>query len=125
MSRSTAGTFVALLVGMSASGCSYALHPHRTLEGRAYQADRVAEVHAGMTDAQVEAALGAPFQTSEDEGLVVWRYFERAQLRGCRRSVFGITLGDTPIVAREAKICLRGGIVERVQSSNPRDASAR
>ena len=94
---------VAFLTGAFASGCSYALHPHRTLDGRPYEAERVAEVRAGMTNVQVEATLGSPLEVSEEGAFVVWRYFERAQLRGCRRSAFGITIGDTPVVAREAK----------------------
>ena len=108
-----------------ASGCSYALHPRSTFEGRAYPADRIAEIQRGMTESQVEGVLGAPLDVREDAGLVTWRYFERAQLRGCRQSFFGVPLGDTPVVTTQARIYFTAGVVQRVESPNPGAGGAR
>jgi hypothetical protein len=98
-------------------GCAYGLHPHQTLEGRAYPAVRIGEVQKGMTEAQVEGVLGAPLEVGEDAGFVTWRYFERAQLRGCRQSFLWMTLADAPVVTTQAKIYFTAGIVGRVESS--------
>jgi outer membrane protein assembly factor BamE (lipoprotein component of BamABCDE complex) len=99
-----------------ANGCAYALHAHWTLEGRAYPAQRLSEIQRGMTESQVEGVLGAPLEVSDEAGSVTWRYFERAQLRGCRQSFFGVTLGDSPVVATRARIYFTDGVVDRVES---------
>jgi hypothetical protein len=53
-----------------------------------------------------------------EQGASVWRYYERAQLYGCRTELVGfIPWGDTPIVSREARMRVVGGVVERVDIS--------
>ena len=116
---------VVAIGALLANGCAYALHPHWTLDGRAYPADRVSEIQRGMTESQVEGVLGAPLEVREDAGSTTWRYFERAQLRGCRQSLFGVTVGDTPVVATQARIYFADGVVARVESPTPSAVGAR
>jgi outer membrane protein assembly factor BamE (lipoprotein component of BamABCDE complex) len=122
MNQLTPGRLLSSLILVCLSGCSYGLHPHRTIEGYAFPWDRVAEIKPGTTQAQLALELGPPLEaTTEGPNAEVWRYYEQAQLQGCRRSLFGvIPLGDTPVVTRGATVHLRGGVVERVEVSGRR-----
>ncbi len=122
MNQLTASRLLASLAVVGLLGCSYGLHPHRTLEGHPFPWDRVAAIKPGTTQAQLAQELGPPLETTtEGPNTEVWRYYERAQQRGCRRSLFGvIPFGDTPVVAMGATVHLREGIVERIDVSRGR-----
>ena len=108
-----------LAIVATTSRCSYALHPYRTLDGRAFHWDRVQGITPGTTVADVVAELGQPFEVlPAGQGASVWRYYERAQLYGCRTELLGfIPWSDTPTVSREARVRVVGGVVERVDVS--------
>ena len=108
----------AALVGalLTTSGCSYALHPHRTLEGRSFRWDVAKTIAQGTPEAEVVEKLGPPLEVlPNSSGAAVWRYHERAQLRGCRTALFGfVPWGDTPVVTSDATLYVRGGVVTQV-----------
>jgi hypothetical protein len=55
--------------------------------------------------------LGEPLEVlTESPGVIVWRYDERAQLRGCQTALyFGvIPWDDIPIVTADARVHLPG-----------------
>ncbi len=97
--------------------CSYGLHPHRTLDGRAFKWDAVDTIRQGMGEADVTVILEPPLEVLADgPDAATSRYYERAQLRGCRQEVFGfIPWSDTPKQTVEAKIYFRRGRVEKVE----------
>lgn len=109
---------VAFLV-LGTMGCSYGLHPHITLEGKPFSQEALARVQAGTSESEVLSALGEPLDIEEREpNLVVWRYYERARLRGCTVELLGfIPVDDSPMRTVEALIVLRGGAVEEVEWS--------
>lgn len=98
------------------SGCSAALHPHRTLDGQPFRWDRLDAITAGTSEAELLTALGRPLEVSDvGPDVTVWRYHERAQLRGCKTEVLGfIPWGDTPVRTVDLRVALRAGVVERV-----------
>jgi hypothetical protein len=97
------------------AACSYALHPHQTLDGKPYEWSRAAAIKPGATEAEVLAELGQPLEVLTAEQGTVWRYYERARLWGCRTELLGvIPWGDTPVVSNEAKFRFVHGVVERV-----------
>lgn len=104
---------------VGASACLYGLHPHITLEGKPFSPDRLASVREGMSEQEVLDSIGTPLETRHtDESYSVWRYYERARLRGCKVEFLGIVpVGDSPIRSVEALVFLRDGRVERVQFS--------
>jgi len=108
----------AALVGalLTTSACSYALHPHRTLEGRSFRWDVAKSIAQGTPEAEVLEKLGPPLEVlPNSSGAAVWRYHERAQLRGCRTALFGfIPWGDTPVVTSDATLYVRDGVVTQV-----------
>jgi hypothetical protein len=63
--------------------------------------------------------FGKPLEIRQTEGSSsVWRYYERARLRGCSVELFGlIPVADSPVRRVEALVFLRNGTVERVQFS--------
>jgi outer membrane protein assembly factor BamE (lipoprotein component of BamABCDE complex) len=103
----------------ASAGCSYALHPHRTIEGRPFAWEAAESVKPGTTEAELLERLGKPLEIlAEGPRAAVWHYHERAQLRGCRTSLFGvIPWGDTPVVTADARIYLRDGIVEKAETA--------
>lgn len=109
--------FVFALAALHFGGCSYALHPHRTLEGRSFKWEAVDTIHQGMAEADVAVTLGSPLEVlSNGPDATTWRYYERAQLQGCREELFGfIPWSDTPMRSTEARIHLRRHVVEMVE----------
>ena len=118
MSRGGVSRWIVATV-LGTAGCSYALHPHRTIDGHPFMWHEVASLAPGVPEAEVRRRLGEPLEVvAEGPGVAVWRYHERAQLGGCQAALFGvIPLGDTPIVTADARVHLRDGVVERVESS--------
>jgi len=104
---------------VTTAGCSYALHPHRTIDGRPFAWREAASLAPGLPEAEVLSRLGEPLEIlTESPGVSVWRYHERAQLHGCQTALFGvIPWGDTPIVTADARVHLRDGVVERIEIS--------
>lgn len=104
------------LASIPYSACSYALRPHQTLDGQAFRWDLLETISPGTSESDLVAALGRPLEVKDTEpDAQVWRYYERAQLRGCRTEILGfIPWSDTPIRAVEARVTLRAGVVERV-----------
>jgi len=103
-----------LVIALLLSGCSYALHPSRTLAGQPFPSERVREVTAGASEQQVLAALGRPLEIIPDgTDRTLWRFYERTQDRGCRTTLFGfIRWGDTPIRSIEARVEIEQGLVK-------------
>jgi hypothetical protein len=106
---------VALIVGgMSAASCVTArLHPYRLLDGAPFPAARAADVHAGMTEGQVRAALGVPLEVLTANGDPAWRYYERAQARWCGAGTLGV---QRPEYTRELRVFFRHGLVVRTSA---------
>jgi outer membrane protein assembly factor BamE (lipoprotein component of BamABCDE complex) len=107
---------VILVSALVLSGCSYALHPRRTLAGQPFPSERLAEVTAGASEQQVVAALGKPLEIiPEGSDRTLWLFYERAQDRGCRTTFLGfIPWGDTPIRSVEARVEIEQGLVKSV-----------
>ena len=91
-----------------------ALHPHSTVEGRYFPSHRTAEVAKGQSSDQVRAVLGEPFEVTDREGTVVWRYFEKFYPRACTTRLFGISLSSLKPESVETEVRIRDGFVEGV-----------
>jgi hypothetical protein len=105
-----------LVSALLLSGCSYALHPSRTLAGQPFPSERLQEVTAGTSEQQVLAALGKPLEIiPKGSGPTLWLFYERAQVRGCRTTFLGfVRWGDTPIRSVEARVEIEQGLVKSV-----------
>jgi outer membrane protein assembly factor BamE (lipoprotein component of BamABCDE complex) len=90
------------LAVLSCTAC-VGLHPRTTLEGRRFAAERVGEVRAGQTEAEVRALLGAPHESLRSGEDDLWRYYERFEPRGCEH--------PRPIVTKEFRVRFKAGIV--------------
>jgi hypothetical protein len=99
------------------AGCSYALYPQLTLEGKSFKWDAIATIEKGMAEGDVAAIVGLPMEVLPNGPQTeTWRYYEQAQLHDCREELLGfIVLAEPPIRSLEAKVHLRQGVVESVE----------
>jgi hypothetical protein len=108
-----------LLAVFGMNACSYGLHPHIILEGKPVDLERLASIRTGMSEEEVLNSIGMPLEIRQaEESSSVWRYYERARLRGCTVEFLGfIPVADSPVRRVEALVFLRNGTVDHVQLS--------
>lgn len=78
----------------------------------------------GQTAEEVRAILGEPFEIRRSDDGTVWRYYERANPRGCTTYLLGLSLGARPEWVSEALVTFRSDRVAAVKVYRQRDAEA-
>jgi hypothetical protein len=105
--------------------CASGLHPHTTLAGRYFPSERTEELHEGQTPDEVRAILGDPFEVTEAAEATVWRYYEKANPRGCTPYLFGVSVGSRPEWVDEASVTFRSDRVAAVKVHKLRENETR
>jgi hypothetical protein len=95
--------------------CVQALYGYSTIEGKRFAHHRTPDVVKGQTSEQVRSILGDPFEITERNGVVVWRYFEKFYPRGCETELFGMSLSSRRPESVQAIVSIREGIVDNVE----------
>jgi len=123
MVATAARLMVTLCAGL-ACACASGLHPYTTLAGRHFPYARTAELREGQTPAEVRAILGDPFEVTEAVETTVWRYYEKANPRGCTTYLFGLSLGNRPEWVDEVIVTFRSDRVAALTVHQQRDNEA-
>jgi outer membrane protein assembly factor BamE (lipoprotein component of BamABCDE complex) len=114
-------TAAVILCAVWASACASGLHPYTTLAGRHFPNTRAAELREGQTPAEVRALLGDPFEVTEAVESAVWRYYEKANPRGCTTYLFGLSLSHRPEWVDEVIVTFRSDRVATLKVHQQRD----
>ena len=89
------------------------LRPRTTLEGRPFDVANVQSIHPGLTEPDVRALLGEPYEATVDGEHTVWRYYERFTPRGCD--------ANPPTIAQEFRVRFAAGHVVSTEGASPRE----
>jgi outer membrane protein assembly factor BamE (lipoprotein component of BamABCDE complex) len=109
-------TVLVLLLGVTLGGCSAALHPHATLEGRYFPSHKFPDVHVGQSADDVKAVLGEPLDSATRGDITEWRYFERPQPRECTYKFLGLVpMSGRHVRTVEVRVAFRDGVVSAMQ----------
>jgi outer membrane protein assembly factor BamE (lipoprotein component of BamABCDE complex) len=89
------------------------LRPRTTLEGRPFDVANVQSIHPGLTEPDVRALLGEPYEVTVDGEHTVWRYYERFTPRGCD--------ANPPTISQEFRVRFAAGHVVSTEGASPRE----
>jgi outer membrane protein assembly factor BamE (lipoprotein component of BamABCDE complex) len=106
------------------SSCASGLHPYTTLAGRHFPNARAAELREGQKPDEVKAILGDPFEITEAIETTVWRYYEKANPRGCTTYLFGLSLGSRPEWVDEVVVTFLSDGITAIKVLQQRDHEA-
>ena len=114
-----------LVWAISSVACATGLHPHTTIAGQPFPAGQVTELHEGQTPEEVREVLGEPFEMQDVSDRTIWRFYEKANPRGCTTYLFGLPLGSRPESVSEALVTFHAGRVVSIRVHREGDYEVR